>query len=98
MATKVLKSSFSASKEDIDKLFACNRIAAMIWNASLEISKSYALANGGKWISKSGLYKALKNLYPLHSQSVQMVADKYLDARDAAHAAILKGYKNKYLK
>ena len=96
MATKVLKSSFSASKEDIDKLFACNRIAAMIWNASLEISKSYALANGGKWISKSGLYKALKNLYPLHSQSVQMVADKYLDARDAAHAAILKGYKNKY--
>ncbi|WP_037354856.1 RNA-guided endonuclease TnpB family protein [Selenomonas sp. FC4001] len=96
MATKVVKSSFSASKEDIDKLFACNRIAAMIWNASLEISKSYALANGGKWISKSGLYKALKNLYPLHSQSVQMVADKYLDARDAAHAAILKGYKNKY--
>ena len=96
MATKVVKSSFSASKEDIDKLFACNRIAAMIWNASLEISKSYALANGEKWISKSGLYKALKNLYPLHSQSVQMVADKYLDARDAAHAAILKGYKNKY--
>ena len=25
-----------------------------------------------------------------------MVADKYLDARDAAHAAIQKGYKNKY--
>jgi len=96
MATKVLKLSFSASKENIDKLFACNRIAAMIWNACLEIAKNYALANGGKWISKSGLYKALKNLYPLHSQSVQMVADKYLNARDSAHAAILKGYKNKY--
>ena len=96
MATKVMKTTFHASPEDIEKLFACNRIAAMIWNKALSLSKEYAIGNDGTWIPKAELYGKLKNLYPLHSQSVQMVADKYLDARNAAHAAIKKGFKNKY--
>ena len=96
MAIRVLKTSFSASPEDIEKLFACNRIAAMIWNKTLQLSKQYALDNNGKWISKSKLHELLKNLYPLHSQSIQMVANKYLDARNSAHEAIKKGYQNKY--
>lgn len=96
MAIRVLKTSFEASYEDIDRLFACNRLSALIWNKVLEIAKSYNLDNNGKWISKGKLYKELKNIFPMHSQSVQMIADKYLSARDGAHQAIVKGYKNKY--
>ena len=93
---RVIKTSFSATKETIDLLFACNRISAQIWNESLRIAKEYALANNGEWINKTKLQKQLKNRYPLHSQSVQAVAHKYLFARDSAKQARLKGYKNKY--
>ena len=96
MSIRVIKTSFSASKEDADKLFACNRISAMIWNDVLKIAKNYSLANGGKWIGQTNLQKQIKNKYPMHSQSVQSVAHRYLFARDSAHAAILKGFKNKY--
>ncbi len=96
MAIRVLKTSFSASKEGIDKLFACNRISAMIWNDVLKIAKEFSLANDGKWIGQTCLQKQIKNKYPMHSQSVQSVTHRYLFARDAAHAAILKGFKNKY--
>ena len=96
MATRVLKTTFTASYEDIDRLFECNRTSATVWNTTLQLSKNFAIANDGKWISKGKLYASLKNQFPLHSQSVQMVADKYLDARDSAHSAILKGFLNKY--
>ena len=96
MATRVLKTTFTASHEDIDRLFECNRTSATVWNTTLQLSKNFAIANDGKWISKGELYASLKNQFPLHSQSVQMVADKYLDARDSAHSAILKGFPNKY--
>ncbi|AHM56962.1 transposase GSA [Peptoclostridium acidaminophilum DSM 3953] len=90
------KTSFYATKSDIDRLFACNRLSAEIWNACLAVSKSYSLANGGKWIGKSLLQAEMKGRFPLHSQSIQAVCHKYLFARDSAYAARLKGYKNKY--
>ena len=93
---RVIKTNFSATKETFDLLFACNRISAQIWNESLKIAKEYALANNGEWINKTKLQKQLKNRFPLHSQSVQAVAHKYLFARDSAKQARLKGYKNKY--
>ena len=93
---RVIKTSFSATKETINLLFACNRISAQIWNESLRIAKEYALANNGEWINQSKLFKSLKKRYPMHSQSVQSVAKRYLFARDSAKKARLKGYKNKY--
>ena len=77
-------------------LFACNRVSALIWNDILRIAKEYSLAHDGKWIQLTGLCEALKQRYPMHSQSVQSVAKRYLFARDAARAARLKGYKNRY--
>ena len=87
---RVIKTSFSATKETIDQLFACNRISAQIWNESLRIAKEYALANDGNWINKTKLQKQLKRQFPLHSQSVQAVAHKYLFARDSARQARLR--------
>lgn len=87
---------FKASKETIDKLFELNKVSAEIWNTSLLTAKEYSMQNGGKWINKTELQKSLKKKFPLHSQSIQAVAHKYLFARDSAYKARLKGYKNKY--
>ena len=42
------------------------------------------------------LFAEVKNRYPLHSQSVQEVVQRYVDARESAKAARDKGYQNKY--
>jgi putative transposase len=55
-AKKVL---FQTSPYDLDRLFACNRESALIWNKCLHISKEY-IQNHQKWISKSELQKATK--------------------------------------
>ena len=92
---RCLKTDFKASKETIDKLFACNRISATIWNKCLELAKEYRKANNNAWISNSELQKNLKGLYPpLHSQSIQSVGERYCDARQATKAARDKGYMN----
>lgn len=96
MAIRVMKAVFTASPDNIDRLFACNRVSAMVWNKTLEKAREYAKTNDGKWASKQYLREKVKNIYPLHSQSIQEVVQRYVDARDAAHAARLKGYKNKY--
>ena len=35
---------------------------------------------GGKWITQTDLQKELKGLYPLHSQTIQAVAHKFLSS------------------
>lgn len=82
----------SASKHTIQQLFECNRISAQIWNDCLQEAKNYYLTHK-KWINKTKLQKLLKGKYRLHSQSVQSVAHKYLDARDSTHKAVQKGVK-----
>lgn len=82
--------------EDLNKLYACNRISAMIWNKILELSLYYRKVTCGKWIPESDLKQVLKNVYPLHSQSVQAIIEKYVIAREDTRLAIQKGYKNKY--
>ena len=77
-------------------LFACNKISAMIWNKILDLQHEYRKNNNGKWISKAELQKKLKGIYPLNSQSVQAVTDKYCDARLATKNARDKGLENKY--
>ena len=93
---RTIKTSFKANKNDINRLFECNSIGGEIWNQCLIEAKDYSLANNGKWINKSQLQKALKGKFPLHSQSVQAVAHKYLFSRDAAKQARKQGLKNKY--
>lgn len=93
---RCLKADFKTSKENLDKLFACNRISAMIWNKCLQLSKEHREANEGKWISLDGIQKYTKGVYPLHSQSVQSVSERYCWSRDAAKAARDKGLNTSY--
>lgn len=81
-----------ASTTELDRLFACNRESASVWNYCLVLSKEYYLAHG-KWITKSDLQTGTKGRFHLHSQSIQAVAHKYLFARDSTHKAIEKGIK-----
>ncbi|HUC91926.1 MAG TPA: transposase [Paenibacillus sp.] len=98
---RCVKTAFQTSKANLERLFACNRISAQIWNECLTIAKDYSLQQNGKWIGKTELQAALKHRFPLHSQSVQAVCHKYLFARDSARQANNQGlatknpYKNK---
>ena len=89
-----MKTDFYATYDEIDRLFACNRISAMIWNKILDKAKEYRKKHNGAWISQGQLEKELKNIYPLHSQSVQAVAQRYCDNRQSTKAARDKGYLN----
>ena len=73
----------------MNRLFACNRISALIWNKILELQR-------GKLRSKGDLQKALKGLYPINSQSVQAVTDKYCAACLATKSVGDNGLENKY--
>ena len=86
---RAIKSRFKCSREDLNRLFACNRISALVWNKILELQRE-------KLRSKGDLQKALKGLYPINSQSVQAVTDKYCAACLATKSARDNGLKNKY--
>lgn len=86
---RTIKSGFKCSREDLNKLFACNRISALVWNKILELQ-------GEKLRSKNELQKVLKGLYPINSQSVQAVTDKYYAACLATKSARDNGLANKY--
>ncbi|WP_245596709.1 hypothetical protein [Shimazuella kribbensis] len=83
---------FTASKSDLDRLFACNRESALVWNECLQQSQQFELHHK-KWISKSELQRAMKGQFHFHSQSIQAVCHKYLFARDSARQAIRQGIK-----
>ncbi|MBB6669441.1 RNA-guided endonuclease InsQ/TnpB family protein [Cohnella nanjingensis] len=93
---RCVKTAFQTSKADLERLFACNRISAEIWNRCLSIAKNYSVQHDGKWIGKTVLQAALKNQFPLHSQSVQAVCHKFLFARDSAKQAKNQGWVAKY--
>ncbi len=88
---RVLKTNFFASSCGIEKLFACNRTSDQIWNDCLALAKDHHKQTG-KWISKSDLHAATKGKYPIHSQSIQAVFEKYVDARENAKKARERGY------
>ena len=88
---RVLKSRFHASKGNLDRLFTCNRISAQVYNDCLNLAKAYFLQTGN-WIDRSTLHLATKGQYPIHSQSIQAVLEKYIEARDNAHKARTLGY------
>ena len=90
---KVCKVDFRASKETIGRLFECNRLSAQIWNDTLVLARDYHKENG-KWINKSQLHLSTKRKYPLHSQSIQAVYEKHLQARENTRQAKIKGVAN----
>jgi putative transposase len=93
---RCIKTVFQATKSNINRLFECNQISAEIWNECLTTAKNYSLQNDDRWIGKTQLQAALKNKFPLHSQSVQSVCHKHLFSRESAHQAKNKGMNNKY--
>ncbi|WP_017436665.1 RNA-guided endonuclease InsQ/TnpB family protein [Saccharococcus caldoxylosilyticus] len=86
---------FQASKADLDRLYACNRESARVWNECLRLAKEHFLQHGC-WITKSEMQKQTKRKFHLHSQSIQAVCHKYLFARKAAHHAIQQGHAARY--
>jgi hypothetical protein len=77
---------FRASKADLDRLYACNREFARVWNECHRLAKEHFLQHG-RWITKSELQKQTKRNFHLHSQSIQAVSHQYSFARQAAHQA-----------
>lgn len=73
MAIRVLKTTFTASHEDIDRLFGCNRPSATVWNTMLQLSKKFATANDGKRIPKGELYASLKNQFDKNGKTAKAV-------------------------
>jgi putative transposase len=92
---RTLKTPFYTSQPTIQKLFEIRRMCGTIWNDCVQLARYYYRL-GNKWITKSNLQSELKRHYPLHSQTIQAVAHKFLEARDAAREARKKGYKNRY--
>jgi putative transposase len=86
---------FRASKADLDRLYACNRESARVWNECLRLAKEHFLQHGC-WITKSELQKQTKRKFHLHSQSIQAVCHKYLFARQSAHHTIQQGHPARY--
>ena len=89
---RTLKVPFRTSKHTIQTLFDIRRLCGVIWNDCVQIARYYYRL-GGKWITQTDLQKELKGLYPLHSQTIQAVAHKFLAAREGTKEARLKGFK-----
>ena len=92
---RVLKTTFTASRDNLDRLFGCNRISAEVWNRCLELAKEHH-KDTGHWINRTFLQTLTKRQFPLHSQSVQSVCHRYIWNRDAAHQARKAGYDTRY--
>ena len=88
---RALKTKFHTSKENLGHLFACNRVSAQVWNGCLRLAKEH-FQKTGKWIDRRSLHYATKGQYPIHSQSIQAVFEKYLDARNNARQARVSGH------
>ncbi|MDA8210737.1 MAG: transposase [Clostridia bacterium] len=89
----VIKTSFRTSKTDLDRLFACNRESARVWNDCLSHAKEHHKQTG-KWIGKMDLQTLTKGQYHLHSQSIQSIQERYLEARKNAWKAKQAGYEH----
>ena len=74
---RTLKVPFKASENTIQKLFDIRKICGLIWNDCVQIARYYYRL-GGEWITKTQLQTELKGLYPIHSQTIQAVAHKFL--------------------
>ena len=67
---RTIKTYFKCSRENLDTLFTCNRISAMVYNKVLELQKEYRKAHDNEWISEKELFESTKGIYAINSQSV----------------------------
>ncbi|WP_242835411.1 hypothetical protein [Desulfitobacterium sp. PCE1] len=88
---RVYKLNFHTSQENLNRLYACNRISAQIWNQCLELAKDH-YQKTNTWLNRKELHLTTKGQYPIHSQSIQAVYERYLDARENARKARVLGY------
>ncbi|CDX00547.1 hypothetical protein SDC9_09234 [bioreactor metagenome] len=88
---RVYKLNFRTSRDNLNRLYACNRVSAQIWNQCLELAKDH-YKKTNTWLNRKELHLATKGLYPIHSQSIQAVYEKYLNARENARQARALGY------
>ena len=88
---RTLKVPFRASTTYYSKPYSIFVVyVVLIWNDCVQIARYYYRL-GGKWITQTDLQKELKGLYPLHSQTIQAVAHKFLAAREGTKEARQKG-------
>lgn len=78
------------------RLTACVEAAAAVWNDCLSVQKQYAIQNGGKWIVREQLLRAVSIQPPLHQRSVEAVIDTYLKMRQTTKTLRDKGFDKKY--
>lgn len=83
---RTVKTPFQANRKTIQQLFQIRHQCGDIWNDCVEIARYYYRL-GDSWITKSQLQAELKGNYPLHSQTVQAVCHKFLQARDGVKEA-----------
>jgi len=92
---RTMKMPFYANADTIQKLFDIRRLCGDVWNDCVQIARYYYRLGGG-WITKTDLQKEIKGLYPLHSQTIQAVAHKFLHAREGTKEARKTGNNNRY--
>jgi putative transposase len=83
---RTMKVPFQTNPKTIQSLFDIRRQCGVIWNDCVQIARYY-FRLGGCWITQTDLQKELKGLYPLHSQTIQAIAHKFLRAREGAKEA-----------
>lgn len=88
---RVQKVRFRSSRNDLDRLFSCNRLSAEVWNKVLELASEHHQETG-QWISKTELQTATRKINDLHSKSIQAVAHRYCWNRGAAKTARDQGH------
>ncbi|GAB6544798.1 RNA-guided endonuclease InsQ/TnpB family protein [Bacillus luti] len=99
---RTVKTPFRANRNVIQQLFQIRHQCGDIWNDCVELARYYYRL-GDSWITKSQLQAELKGKYPLHSQTVQSVCHKFLQARDGvkearkANKEIRYPYKRKFV-
>lgn len=92
---RTLKIPFYAKSDMIQTLFDIRRLCGTIWNDCVQLARYYYRL-GSKWITQTQLQAELKKQYPLHSQTIQAVAHKFLQAREGAKKARQSGHSNRY--
>lgn len=83
---RTMKVPFQTNPKTIQSLFDIRRQCGVIWNDCVQLARYY-FRLGGCWITQTDLQKELKGLYPLHSQTIQAIAHKFLRAREGAKEA-----------
>ena len=87
---RTLKMPFRASSRYYSKAYLkSDECVVLIWNDCVQLARYYYRLSG-KWITQTDLQKELKGLYPLHSQTIQAVAHKFLAAREGTKEATAK--------